>query len=179
MSFMNKMRDYLFSDAEGADDGYFDDTLQTESKETAASVDRYTDEPAEAPAPRRGGKIVNIPGGASSNMTGLNGSGGSMKMILFTPTKYNDATMITDNLKAKKPVIVNMVDLDKPTSLRILDFLSGTVYALNGTMCKVSYGIFLIVPSNVTVVGNNGVTEEKLAADIDEDKNRDKELFNS
>ncbi|HWQ05884.1 MAG: cell division protein SepF [Clostridiaceae bacterium] len=79
---------------------------------------------------------------------------GGMKMIVYHPVSYEDTQSIIDNLKNRKPVIVNMEELEIDTAQRILDFLSGAVYALNGTMCKISRGIFVVAPNNYDVVGN-------------------------
>ena len=75
-------------------------------------------------------------------------------MIVYHPVSYEDTQNIIDNLKNRKPVIVNMEELEMETAQRILDFLSGAVYALNGTMCKISRGIFVVAPNNYDVVGN-------------------------
>ena len=80
---------------------------------------------------------------------------GGMKMIVYHPVSYEDTQIIIDNLKNRKPVIVNMEELDVDCAQRILDFLSGAVYALAGTMCKISRGIFVVAPNNYDVVGNN------------------------
>jgi cell division inhibitor SepF len=79
---------------------------------------------------------------------------GGMKMIVYHPVSYEDTQAIIDNLKNRKPVIVNMEELEVDCAQRILDFLSGAVYALNGTMCKISRGIFVVAPNNYDVVGN-------------------------
>lgn len=79
---------------------------------------------------------------------------GGMKMIVYHPVSYEDTQNIIDNLKNRKPVIVNMEELEVDCAQRILDFLSGAVYALNGTMCKISRGIFVVAPNNYDVVGN-------------------------
>lgn len=79
---------------------------------------------------------------------------GGMKMIVYHPVSYEDTQIIIDNLKNRKPVIVNMEELEVDCAQRILDFLSGAVYAVNGTMCKISRGIFVVAPNNYDVVGN-------------------------
>ena len=84
---------------------------------------------------------------------GLPVSGG-MKMIVYHPVSYEDTQNIIDNIKNRKPVIVNMEELEIECAQRILDFLSGAVYALNGTMSKISRGIFVVAPNNYDVVGN-------------------------
>ncbi|MDO4571850.1 MAG: cell division protein SepF [Clostridia bacterium] len=90
---------------------------------------------------------------AASTGSNLPISGG-MKMIVYHPVSYEDTQAIIDNLKNRKPVIVNMEELEVDIAQRILDFLSGAVYALNGTMCKISRGIFVVAPNNYDVVGN-------------------------
>ena len=85
----------------------------------------------------------------------------AMKMIVYHPVSYEDAQNIIDNLKARKPVIVNMEELDVAAAQRILDFISGAIYALNGTIAKISRGIFVVAPTNYDVIGNeNGEYED-------------------
>ncbi len=80
---------------------------------------------------------------------------GAMKMIVYHPVSYEDAQNIIDNLKAKKPVIVNMEELEVACAQRILDFLSGAIYALSGTIMKISKGIFVVAPNNYDVIGSD------------------------
>ncbi len=103
----------------------------------------------------RGGAASHRRSERASNSTGANlPISGGMKMIVYHPVSYEDTQSIIDNLKNRKPVIVNMEELEIDTAQRILDFLSGAVYALNGTMCKISRGIFVVAPNNYDVVGN-------------------------
>ena len=76
------------------------------------------------------------------------------KMIVYHPVSYEDTQSIIDNLKNRKPIIVNMEELDVDTAQRILDFLSGAVYAIDGTMCKISRNVFVVAPNSYDVVGN-------------------------
>ena len=75
----------------------------------------------------------------------------SMKMIVYHPVCYDDAQTIVDNLKNRRPVIVNMEDLEGSCAQRVLDFLLGSIYAINGTINKISRGIFLVAPREVDV----------------------------
>jgi len=75
----------------------------------------------------------------------------SMKMIVYHPVCYDDAQTIVDNLKNRRPVIVNMEELEGSCAQRVLDFLLGAIYALNGTVNKISRGIFLVAPREVDV----------------------------
>ncbi|KOO40724.1 cell division protein SepF [Priestia koreensis] len=75
------------------------------------------------------------------------------KMILTEPRAYSEAQEITDHLKAKKVVVVNLHRVARDQAVRIVDFLSGTVYALGGDIQKVGENIFLCTPDNVDVSG--------------------------
>ncbi len=77
-----------------------------------------------------------------------------LKVVVLQPTTYSDATEIAGHLKSKKPVVVNLEKLDKETARKIVDFLSGAVFALDGSMQKVSNGILLLVPYTMGIMGD-------------------------
>lgn len=77
-----------------------------------------------------------------------------LKVVVLQPTTYSDATEIAGHLKSKKPVVVNLEKLDKDTARKIVDFLSGAVFALDGSMQKVSNGILLVVPYTMGIMGD-------------------------
>lgn len=79
-----------------------------------------------------------------------------VRMVVFQPQTYEDTQTIIDNLKAKKPVIVNLETLNVDVAQRVLDFMSGAIYALDGNVRKVSKGIFLLAPEGVDIAGNFG-----------------------
>ena len=103
----------------------------------------------------RGRKTTN----AAGNVVSLPNAA-QQKMIVYHPVSYEDTQIIIDNLKNRKPVIVNMEDLEVECAQRILDFLSGAIYALSGTMCKISRGIFVVAPNNYDVVGNDDYNDD-------------------
>ncbi len=86
-------------------------------------------------------------------------TGSNNKMILVEPRAYSESQTIADHLKAKNSVVVNFKRVTQDQSRRIIDFLSGTLYAINGDLQKVGEGIYLCTPSNVDVQGE--ITEEK------------------
>ena len=88
------------------------------------------------------GKVVNIH------------TSSQLKVVVMQPEEFEDAQEICDSLKSKKPVIVNLEELDVDTARRIIDFLSGAIYSLDGNIQKVSNGIFLVAPYNVDILGN-------------------------
>ncbi len=81
-------------------------------------------------------------------------SNSQFKVVIMQPETFDDARDVCDHLKNKKPVIINLENLTKETAQRVVDFLSGSVYALDGDIQKVSTGIFMIAPSNVDIMGN-------------------------
>lgn len=80
-------------------------------------------------------------------------SSSQFKVVVMQPENFDDARDICDHLKNKKPVVINLEDLQKECAQRIVDFLSGAVYSLDGEIQKVSSGIFIIAPSNVDIMG--------------------------
>lgn len=81
-------------------------------------------------------------------------SGNQFKMVVAQPNTFEDAKDICDHLKSKKPVVINLEGIEKHDAQRIIDFLSGSIYALDGSIQKVSCDIFVIAPNNVDVSGD-------------------------
>lgn len=83
---------------------------------------------------------------------------GSNKMILVEPRAYSESQTIADHLKSRNSVLVNFKRVTKDQQKRIIDFLSGTLYAIGGYLQKVGEGIYLCTPKNIDVQGE--ITEE-------------------
>lgn len=77
----------------------------------------------------------------------------SSKMCLFEPRVFSDTQDIADELKNRRATLVNLQRIDKVSAKRIVDFLSGTVYAIGGDIQRVGSDIFLCTPDNVEVAG--------------------------
>jgi len=77
-----------------------------------------------------------------------------LKLVVLQPESFEDARDIANHLKSKKPVVMNLESVERDVARRIVDFLSGAVYALDGNIQKVSNGIFLIAPYNVGIMGD-------------------------
>ena len=78
----------------------------------------------------------------------------SKKMCLFEPRVFSDTQDIADELKNRRATLVNLQRIDKVSAKRIIDFLSGTVYAIGGDIQRVGTDIFLCTPDNVEVAGS-------------------------
>jgi len=86
---------------------------------------------------------------------------GNGKMILLEPRAYSESQQIADHLKKRNTVVVNMKRVTPDQARRIVDFLSGTVYAIGGDLQKIGGGIFLCTPKNVNVEGTISEEDEK------------------
>jgi len=67
------------------------------------------------------------------------------------PRIYEDSLVIASLLRESKPVVVSLKYLDKETSKRLVDFVCGTAYAINGHMMKIGENIFLFTPSSIGI----------------------------
>ncbi len=80
------------------------------------------------------------------------------KMILIEPRANSESQQIADHLKNRNSVVVNLKRVTSDQAKRIIDFLSGTVYAIGGDLQKIGPGIYLCTPRNVNIQGK--ITEE-------------------
>lgn len=100
---------------------------------------------------RKNNKIVNMPQTQSQ----------AIKMVISQPTTFEQSDEICSFLKEKKSVIVNLEYVNKDVARRIVDFISGGVYALDGYIQKVSNSIFLVAPSNYEITNEMAREEMK------------------
>ena len=84
----------------------------------------------------------------------LNTSGPKQEVVLFRPVSFNDTTKAADALRNRKAVVLNLENVDKAMSRRVVDFLSGCVYALDGTVNKIAQSAYLFCPHNMDIVGD-------------------------
>ncbi len=133
-------------------------------------MDEYAEESHEpAPRARRSnpfGNSTQEPAGeynaapaSSANGTGFSGqvlnmSSGKQEVVLFHAKTFDDAAKAADELRRKKAVILNMENVDKALTRRVVDFLSGSVYALDGSVKKIAQSTYLFCPHNMDVVGD-------------------------
>ena len=111
------------------------------SRRSAFSVPS-TEEPSFKPTPSTGfsGQVVSL--------------GNRQEVVLFHPATFNDTSKAADDLRSKKAVIVNMENVDKAMARRVVDFLSGCAYAVDGKVKKVAQSTYLFCPHNMDVVGD-------------------------
>lgn len=102
------------------------------------------------------------------------------KMMLLEPRAYSESQQIADYLKNRSAVVVNLKRVTPDQAKRIVDFLSGTLYAIGGDLQKLGGGIFLCTPNNINVEGkisdDNSTT--KATKGRKQDKEEEDEEFN-
>lgn len=98
-------------------------------------------------------------GAYDNDVKGLTGGLGNGDMVLVEPRAYSESQAIVDNLKKRNSVVVNLKRVTNDQAKRIIDFLSGALYALGGDIQKLGNGIYLCTPKNVHVEGR--ITDEE------------------
>ena len=146
MSFWDNMKKFTSSYSEDEyDEENFDEELYEEEEKPAPRTSRRAEPMKEAePAAANGsfsGKVLNM----NSNKPSV---------VLFRPTSFNDASQAADDLRSKKAVIVNMENVDKSVARRVVDFLSGCAYALDGKVKKIAQSTYLFCPNSMDVTGD-------------------------
>ena len=148
-------------------DDEFDDYEEEEG------LDTYEEEAEEERPARRRGSFFNFsaaeetdykpaaPAAAPTTNTGRTGFSGQVvslgnrqDVVLFRPTTFNDTSKAADDLRNKKAVILNMENVDKAMARRVVDFLSGCAYAVDGKVKKIAQSTYLFCPHNMDVVGD-------------------------
>lgn len=94
---------------------------------------------------RLDGRIGQVPPVQSKNQ---------FKLVVIEPRNFDECPKLVDNLKNKKPIIINLERIDSEVARKIFDFLSGATYALDGNVQRVANNIFIFAPENVDVTAN-------------------------
>lgn len=77
-----------------------------------------------------------------------------MEVVVIQPLAYDEAQIICDHIKCKRPVVLNLEKMEKNVAQRIMDFVSGSCYTLNGNLQRITNNIFIIAPENVDIAGD-------------------------
>ena len=116
-----------------------------------------------APAPVAAAPVAPAaPTGFSGHVVSASHAG-KQEVTLFRPVNFNDASKAADDLRARKVVVVNLENVDKAMARRVVDFLTGTAYALDGSVKKIAQAAYLFCPSSMVVNGDL----ESLQAEVD------------
>lgn len=163
MSFWDEIKNFTkpYNDDEDYDD--YDDEMDDSFEEPIVEQ-----QPQRTPrfgrreaAPAQDGGFA--PANVNTAFTPAAGSGFSgqvvntsskIQLVLVRPESFNDAPTIAANMRAKKAVVLNLEGVEKGLARRIVDFLSGCGYALDGTVKKVSQSTYVFCPQNMEVLGD-------------------------
>ncbi len=153
-NILNKISDMIFGPEEYEDD-YEEEVLElspeapinfkrNDFKKSEVKNDFFkeTRDQSEVKPYGKKGKVVNIT------------STTQFEVVVLQPESFEEAKDIADNLKSKKPVIVNLEKIEKEQARRMVDFVSGASYALGGDIQKISNMIFLVTPYTVGILGD-------------------------
>lgn len=148
MSIKNKFKNFFYMDE-------YEEEQQVQSQHKQQTAPRYEKmdpvqhEVRKTPKERRQQSADRT----VSNLVSLQSVSKSSKVSLVEPRVYSEAQDISEHLKNKRAVVVNLQRIEKDQGIRIIDFLSGTVYALGGDIQRIGTDIFLCVPDTVEVDG--------------------------
>ena len=150
--FLNYMKLNPDDDYEYVDDDYYDDDDEEETPAPKKAVfSREDSEPESRPVKKA----------ASNKVTSIRSVGGSrnlsadgMQVCVIKPTSVEDGREITETLLANRTVVLNLEGLEVDIAQRIIDFTSGSCYAISGNLQKISHYIFIVTPPSVDISGD-------------------------
>ena len=170
MSFWDKMKNFTqpYSD-EDYDD--YEDEMEEFEEAPQESAPKATRRPS--PFSKLNETEPAAPATPATSSTGsgfsgqvLNMNSGKQEVVLFHARTFDDAAKAANELRKKKAVILNMENVDKALTRRVVDFLSGAVYALDGSVKKVAQSAYLFCPHNMGVVGDLENVQVEMEASI-------------
>lgn len=103
-------------------------------------------------------------------MSGISISGTSIEMKVLKPKTFETVPQIADHLLSKRTVVLNLEDADDATSRRIIDFLFGVAYSINGSLKKIATKAYVITPNNVDVDEAKLTTKKKKQPEPEEEE---------
>lgn len=147
MGFMDELKKLARPYAEDEEDD-FDDFGDFSVPANSSAVPKtsissaFDDMSVPANSDRRSGKVVNI------NATT------QLQVVLVKPDRFDNVADIAEHLREKHAVVLNLETASKDVARRLVDFLSGCAYALDGKIKKVAVSTYIITPYNVDIVGD-------------------------
>ena len=139
MGFKDALKNLMYgqeAEDEFEDNGYEDENVEYDDYE-------YEQPVRETAAQKNTGRSSNV------SVT----SGNSIEMKVVKPEKLESVTQISDYLLDKKTILLNLEETNKETARRLIDFLNGVAYAINGNLKKVANNTYVITPNNVEISG--------------------------
>lgn len=163
MGVMDKFLNYMkLNDNEPDEDDYYDSDYDEDEPiepKTPSVVKRMNtvreevdevEKPIRKVQPNNNNKITQMRQTAARRVP----TGTGMEVCVMKPVSIDEAREITDTLLSNRTVVLNLEGIDVDVAQRIVDFASGSCYALNGNLQKISHYIFIITPSSVDISGD-------------------------
>ena len=155
MGLVNDFKRWVSGDVDDDDYDMDEEPLEQQEAEESSYYDRPEPARASAPVemsqtqvqPRRNNRVVNI--SATTKLA----------VVLVKADQFNNVADIADHLKNKMTVVLNLESTDKEVSKRMLDFLSGVTYAIEGKIKRVASDTYLITPLDVEIMGDDLISE--------------------
>lgn len=152
MGVMDKFLNYMKlneEDDEFYDEDYYDDEpIEEKPKKTVSMVKEDTETDEEKPI------LKKVTPKVTPMMRQTKKTGNGMEVCVIKPTSIEDAREITETLLANRTVVLNLEGLDVDIAQRIIDFTSGSCFAIGGNLQKISHYIFIITPAIVDISGD-------------------------
>ena len=145
MGLFDKFMDVMRLNSDDDDDDFYDDDYYDEEEEEKPKKKLFH-EPVVKEKPKAVSKITPMRSSRKQN--------GNMAVCVIKPTSFEDAREITETLLMNRTVVLNVEGLDVEIAQRIIDFTSGSCYAINGNLQKISNYIFIITPESVDISGD-------------------------
>ena len=162
MSFWDNVKKFAQPYADDDYDDYEDEEME-----------EFEEEEVEIPAPRASRRAplfasasndtaseYTAPAAPSAPVTSgfsgqvLNMNSGKQEVVLFHAKTFDDAAKAASELRSKRAIILNMENVDKALTRRVVDFLSGCVFALDGQVKKIAQSTYLFCPHSMDIVGD-------------------------
>ena len=147
MGVMDKFLSYMKLNGDEEYDDYDDDDYYDDD-EPVEKISKITPKAKEEDKPKK----------ASPKVTPMRQprrtAGNGMEVCVIKPTSIEDAREITETLLANRTVVLNLEGLDVDIAQRIIDFTSGSCFAISGNLQKISQYIFIITPASVDISGD-------------------------
>lgn len=146
MGFMQELKKFTRPYSE--DEEEFDDYEEEEApapapEKSTRRSSAFSDAPHTTTAPARGGgRVLNL------------NNNSQLQVILVKPDRFDNVSDIADHLREKRAIVLNLESTNKDVARRLVDFLSGCAYALDGKIKKIAISTYIITPFNVDVVGD-------------------------
>lgn len=150
--FLNYMR--LNEDEDGYyDDDYYDDDEESPAPKKKMSAVKESDDLLDEKPVKKAAATSKVTQMRQPSTRKLSGGSG-MEVCVIKPTTIEDAREITETLLANRTVVLNLEGLDVDIAQRIIDFTSGSCFAIAGNLQKISHYIFIITPASVDISGD-------------------------